>query len=184
MKISRVQMLLLLLTALLLPACGARGALRTMRRKITAGERQPQVDARKITVAVVQSKSLTIKHDYVCTAYGQYCTEIRAPADGYLAEVSIKEGQTVKKGDPLFKIRSPGDKELKPDDRDRAASAEVGRAVVFSDPLFRLRPPENEEKPKADNQDGVISIKSPSDGVIARLTHSKPGCVVVGRDDL
>ena len=66
------------------------------------------------------------------------------PADGYLAEVSVKEGQTVKKGDPLFTIRPPKDEEkLKADDRDQADFAELGQAVMGSDPLFRLLPPES-----------------------------------------
>jgi membrane fusion protein, multidrug efflux system len=171
MKISRAQMLILLLIALVLPACGSDEG-----KPQNAGNRQPQVDAREITV-VVQTKSATIKHDYKCTIYGQHYMEVRATADGYLSEVSVKEGQTVKKGDPLFKIRPPGDKEKKPDDRDRLASAAVGQAVMASDIWFRLRSPEDEEKPKARTQDLAISIKAPSDGVIARLTR-QPGCFV------
>jgi hypothetical protein len=53
MEVSRAQTLILLLIALDLPGCNAYGP-------------QPQNDARKITLAVVQSKSATIKYSYLC----------------------------------------------------------------------------------------------------------------------
>jgi membrane fusion protein (multidrug efflux system) len=144
---------------------------------------RPWDNARKITVAVVQPRSATIKHDYKCTAYSQRYMEVRAPADGYLAEVSVNEGQKVKKGDPLFKIRPPeAEEKSRAVDRDQGASAEVGQAVRANDLLFRIPPPRNEEKPKAGNQDRVISIRAPFDGVIGRLTR-QPGRFV-RKDDL
>jgi membrane fusion protein, multidrug efflux system len=164
-RVLRVRTLILLVIALGLIEFHAYG-------------QRPQAGARKIAVTVARLKTETVTHHYKCTAYGQYYTEIRAPADGYLAEVSVKEGQTVKKGDPLFTIRPPKDEEkLKADDRDQADFAEQGQAVIGSDPLFRLLPPEYFEKPKVDNPDRVISIKAPSVGLIERLTR-QPGRVV------
>jgi membrane fusion protein (multidrug efflux system) len=169
MGLSRAQILILLSIALVLPACGS-----DEQRPHDADGRRPQDNAGKIAVTVVQSKSATIKHDYKCTDYGQYYIEVRAPADGVLAELTVKEGQPVKKGDPLFKIRPPGEKEKKPDDRDRAASAAMGRAITYGDGLFRIIPPEEEEKPMAESRNGVISLTATSDGVIARLSR-QPG---------
>lgn len=139
---------------------------------------RPEAGARKIAVTVARSKTEIVTHHYECTAYGQYYTEILAPADGYLTEVSVKAGRKVKKGDPLCTIRAPKDEEKpKADDRDEADFAEPGQAVLGSDLLFRLVPPEYFEKPKLDNPEWVISLKAPSEGLIGRLTR-QPGRVV------
>jgi membrane fusion protein, multidrug efflux system len=170
MGILRVQTLILLVIALGLA-------------EFLAYEQCPQAGTRKIAVTVARSKTETVTHHYKCTSYGQFYSEIRAPAGGYLAEVSVKEGQTVKKGDPLFKIRPPEDEEKsRAVDGDQAASSEAGHAVIGSDLLFRLPPPEDVEKPKADNPNRVISIRAASGGLIGRLTH-RPGRIV-RKDDL
>jgi membrane fusion protein, multidrug efflux system len=107
---SRVQTLILLLIALDLPGCNAYGP-------------QPQDDAKKITVAVVQSKAATIKQPYRCRIEAHCRTEVRTPADGHLAAILVKEGQAVKRGDLLFQVGPPMDKE-KPEaeNRDKAVS--------------------------------------------------------------
>jgi membrane fusion protein (multidrug efflux system) len=168
--VIRVRTLILLVISLDLTVCHEHG-------------QRLRDDARKITVAVVQPRSATINHDYQCTVYSQHYMEVRAPVDGYLAEVSVKDGQTLKKGDPLFKILLPGAQEKsRAGDRDQGASAEVGQAVTANDLLFRLAPPDDEEKPKAGNQDRVISLRAPFDGVIGRLIR-QPGRFV-RKDDL
>ena len=98
MEASRVQTLILLLIALDLPGCNAYGP-------------QPQNDARKITLAVVQSKSATIKHSYLCRIESHRHMEVRTDADGHLSAVLVKEGQAVKRGDLLFQVGPPMDKE-------------------------------------------------------------------------
>ena len=98
MRVLRVRTLILLVIALGLA-------------EFLAYEQRPQSGTRKIAVTVARLKTETVTHHYKCTAYGQFYSEIRAPAGGYLAEVSVKEGKTVKKGDPLFKIRPPEDEE-------------------------------------------------------------------------
>jgi membrane fusion protein (multidrug efflux system) len=168
--VSRARTLILLVIALDLTGCHENG-------------QRPPDNARKITVALVQSKSATIKHEYECTAYSQHFMEVRAPADGYLAEVSVKEGQSAKKGDPAFRIRPAGaEDKSRAVDGEQAASAEVGQAVTANDLLFRLPPREDTEKPKAGNPEGVISIRAPFDGVIGRLTRRPDR--FVRKDDL
>ena len=110
MEVSRVQTLILLLIALVLPACDADGP-------------QPQDDARKITVAVVQSKSATIKQSYKCRIDSQRHIHVRSPVEGRLAAILVKEGQAVKRGDLLFQVGPPRDEE-KPEaeDRDKVVS--------------------------------------------------------------
>ena len=110
LEVPRVQTLILLLIALDLPACNAYG-------------RQPQDDARKITVAVVQSKSATIKQSYRCRIESQRYVHVRSPVEGRLAAILVKEGQAVKRGDLLFQVGPPRDKE-KPEaeNRDKVVS--------------------------------------------------------------
>ena len=110
MEVSRVQTLIQLLIALDLLGCNAYGP-------------QPQNDARKITLAVVQSKSATIKHSYLCRIESHRHMEVRTEADGHLSAVLVKEVQAVKRGDLLFQVGPPMDKE-KPEaeKRDKAVS--------------------------------------------------------------
>ncbi len=110
MEASRVQALIVLLIGLDMPGCDARGP-------------QPRDDARKITVAVVQSRSATIKHSYRCRIESHHHMEVRTEADGRLAAILVTEGQAVKRGDLLFQVAPSMDKEKrKAENRDKAVS--------------------------------------------------------------
>jgi membrane fusion protein, multidrug efflux system len=98
MGVSRVQTLILLLIALDLPACDADGP-------------QPQKDARKITLAVVQSKSATIKQPYHCRIESHSRIHVPAPVEGRLAAILVRTGQAVKRGDLLFQVGPPTNEE-------------------------------------------------------------------------
>jgi membrane fusion protein (multidrug efflux system) len=91
MKATRVQMLILLLIALSLSGWNAFG-------------QNPQDEAKKITVATVQSKAVTITQQYSCKIHSRRHIEVRAPAEGYIAAIPIKMGQTVKTGEIMFEI--------------------------------------------------------------------------------
>ena len=62
--------------------------------------------ASKITVAAVQSKATTITQEYVCRITSIRNIEVRAPAEGPITAIPVKEGQAVKKGDVMFEIGS------------------------------------------------------------------------------
>jgi membrane fusion protein (multidrug efflux system) len=55
-----------------------------------------------VTSPVVQDVTLT--QQYVARVHSRRHIEICALEGGYLKDISINEGQTVKKGDPLFQI--------------------------------------------------------------------------------
>jgi membrane fusion protein, multidrug efflux system len=97
MVVSRVQKLIVLLIAFALPACNA-------------DESEPQSDAPKFTLAVVQSRSTTIKQSYPCRIESHRRAEVCTEAGGRLAAILVKEGQAVRYGDLLFQVGPPTDK--------------------------------------------------------------------------
>ncbi len=110
MEFRRVLTLILLFIALDLPECHAYG-------------RQPQDDAKKITVTVVQSKPTAITQRYNCRINSCRHIEVRAPADGYVVAIPVKMGQAVKRGDLLFQVglTMDGD-QADAENRDKAVS--------------------------------------------------------------
>ncbi|MHC8948835.1 efflux RND transporter periplasmic adaptor subunit [Sphingobacterium hungaricum] len=58
-------------------------------------------------VIVLTPQTASIFVDYPATIEGQQVVEIRPMVDGYLQNIYVKEGASVKKGQLLFKIRNP-----------------------------------------------------------------------------
>jgi membrane fusion protein (multidrug efflux system) len=58
----------------------------------------------KIVVTSPQSKAVTLTQEYVCQIHSQRHINVCALEGGYLEAIMVKEGQAVKKGDPMFKI--------------------------------------------------------------------------------
>jgi membrane fusion protein (multidrug efflux system) len=110
MKASRIHALIIFSIALDLCQCRAYG-------------QQPRGNAGKITVAVVQATSATILQPYPCRVDSAAPVFVRSPVKGRVAAILVKEGQAVKRGDLLFKVKPDGD-ELKPlaKDGDRIVS--------------------------------------------------------------
>jgi membrane fusion protein, multidrug efflux system len=67
-------------------------------------EEQPHDKHQKIVVTSVKAKAVIITQQYVCQVHSQRHINVRALENGYLEEISVKEGQAVKKGDSMFKI--------------------------------------------------------------------------------
>lgn len=91
MKLSRFFCFHLAMVSLVLPACNVH-------RKEAVEERH------KIVVTSPKSTSVTITQKYVCQIHSRQHIEIRALERGYLEEIQVKEGQTVKRGDVMFKV--------------------------------------------------------------------------------
>ena len=77
-----------------------------------ASREKPRVAAPNITVTAVQSKAVTLRQEYVCQIHSRHRIDVRAPAEGYLAAISISEGQMVKRDDLLFQVRQSIGKEV------------------------------------------------------------------------
>ncbi len=63
--------------------------------------------APKISVRTVRPTTITIKQQYAAQIHSRRHIQVRAPVEGSLAPISIKEGQAVKAGDRMFEITSP-----------------------------------------------------------------------------
>ena len=68
-------------------------------------EEQRHQEHQKIVVTSPKAKDVIITQPYVCQIRSQRHIEVRALEDGYLEEILVKEGQAVKKGDLMFKIK-------------------------------------------------------------------------------
>ncbi len=91
MKIARTLAIVLALTALCLPACE--------RRKDQSEEEQ-----HRIVATSPATRDVVITQPYVCQIHSRRHIEVRALQEGYLEEITVKEGQAVKKDDVLFKV--------------------------------------------------------------------------------
>jgi membrane fusion protein (multidrug efflux system) len=177
MEVSRAQTLILLRIALALPACTAYG-------------QQPRDDAKKVTVAVVRSKPATVTQRYTCRVSSHRHIEVRAPEDGYLQEIAVREGQAVKKGDLMFKFvpvihQARLDTELA---EVRIAELELNNAkrlfdkkTVSEDELQLHTAKLAKAKAKAELARAELSfadVRAPFDGLIDRLPRQQGSLVL------
>ena len=69
-----------------------------------AHEEEPHHEPHKIVVTTPKAQSVTLTQPYVCQIHSQQHINVQALKGGYLQQILVKEGQAVKKGDPMFKI--------------------------------------------------------------------------------
>jgi len=62
------------------------------------------VESHRILVTTPVARDMVITQQYVCQIHSHRHIEVRAMQTGYLEEIPVKEGQTVKKGDSMFKV--------------------------------------------------------------------------------
>ena len=91
MKSSQILVIILALISLSLPAC------QTHEDQTDEGEQQIVVTSPKV-------KDVILTQQYVCQIHSRRHIKICALVNGYLKEIHVNEGQTVKKGDSMFKI--------------------------------------------------------------------------------
>lgn len=75
--------------------------------KPTGNNGRPKTPAKSYPVLTVAPRKATTYYDYPATIQGEEVIEIRPMVDGYLQQVFVQEGATVKKDQLLFKIRNP-----------------------------------------------------------------------------
>jgi membrane fusion protein (multidrug efflux system) len=67
-------------------------------------EEEHHEEQRKIVVTTPKTMDLTVTHPYVCQIHSQQHINVCALESGYLQEILVREGQSVKKGDLMFRI--------------------------------------------------------------------------------
>jgi membrane fusion protein (multidrug efflux system) len=167
-----------------------RKELRAARERVKALE-----ERQKIVVAKPQAKDVVITQQYVGQIHSHRHINVRALANGYLKEVSVKEGQAVKQGDVMFKIE-PTLYKAKYD----AEVAEARLAEIELDntkKLFEQKVVNSQEvalrQAKLDKALARVKlagaelnftiVKAPFDGLVDRL-HEQVGSLVNERDVL
>jgi membrane fusion protein (multidrug efflux system) len=68
---------------------------------------RPSGNLKDYPVKTVTPESVTIHQDFPATIQGQQVVEIRPMISGYISQIFVNEGDHVKKGQLLFKIRNP-----------------------------------------------------------------------------
>ena len=91
MKLSLIPKLVLLLAFLPISACDIP-------------KEQAQHEHHKILVTSPLVKDVISTQQFVCQIHSYRHIEVRALESGYLEAIQVKEGQSVKKGDSLFKV--------------------------------------------------------------------------------
>lgn len=95
MKATPVMAVLLGLLSLSLSACS----------RMHAEEKEGHKEHNTIVATSPEAKDVIITQPYVCQIRSQRRAEIKALQEGYLEEITVKEGQAVKQGDVMFKVR-------------------------------------------------------------------------------
>ena len=183
-KVSPILFVILALISLSLPACDmhAKGN----------GQDEPHQEHHKIVVTSPESKYVTITRQYVCQIHSQRHINVRALQNGYLKEISIQEGQEVKKGAVLF--------EIIPTLYEARLAAEMAEAqlaqlelnnteklfedkVVSQNEVLLLKAKRDKAKAKADLSKAELyftTVRAPFDGIVDRLHHQQGSLIKEG----
>jgi membrane fusion protein (multidrug efflux system) len=182
MRASSRLAIILALISLSLPACDI-------------DKEKPRDEHHKLVVTSPKAKDVIITQPYVCQIRSKQHIDVRALVDGYLEEILVKEGQTVKKGQVLFKIL-PTLYQAKYE----AAKAEYDRAELEYNytkdlskkqavsqnevALYRVKAlAKKAEMVKAEAELNFTDVKAPFDGIVDRQ-HEQRGSLIKERDIL
>jgi membrane fusion protein (multidrug efflux system) len=91
MKVSPIRAIILALISLSLPAC-------------ESDRERSHEEHHTLVVTSPQIKYVILTQPYVCQIHSQRHIKVRALQSGYLKEILVKEGQSVKQGDVMFRI--------------------------------------------------------------------------------
>ncbi|BBO35636.1 efflux RND transporter periplasmic adaptor subunit [Lacipirellula parvula] len=152
-------------------------------------------EAHKIVVTSPLVKDVTTTQSYVCQIRSRRHIEVRALEGGYLQEIKVKEGQSVKEGDLMFKIlptlyQAKLDAEIAEAD---LAQIEFNNAkklyeqhVVSPQEVALAQAKLDKAKAQvqlAQAELNFTDVKAPFDGIVDRL-HEQQGSLIEERDIL
>ncbi len=158
-------------------------------------EEQRHEEHHKIVVTSPKAQDVIITQPYVCQIRSRRNIEVCALEDGYLQEILVSEGQAVKKGDLMFKI--------KPTLYQARLNAETAEAqfaqrefdntkilfeqkVVYANELALFKAKLAKAQAKAELAQAELdftNVTAPFDGIVDRL-HEQTGSLIKERDIL
>ncbi len=154
-----------------------------------------QEEPRKVVATIPMAMDVTISQPYVCQIHSQRHIDVRALDSGYLEPITIREGQVVKKGDLLFKIKPVLYETRRDAERAKAKLATlefefteelVGKQAVGPAQARLYAARRDEAKAKADQAQAELDftdIRAPFDGIIDTL-HEQQGSFIKENDIL
>lgn len=158
-------------------------------------EDQSEAEHHKIVLTSPLVKDVTLTQKYVCQIRSRRHIKVRALENGYLQEIRVNEGQTVNKGDLMFKIvptlyQAKLDAELA---ETRLAELELNNTIrLFRDKvvsqnevaLYEAKLAKAKAKTKlAQAELNFTSVVAPFDGMVDRL-HEQLGSLIKEGDEL
>lgn len=181
MKVSSTRVIVLMLISLCVPACN------------THHEVQHH-EAQKAVATSPREQPVTLTEQYVCQIHSQRHIEIRAIESGYLEAIPVKEGQLVKKDDPLFKVvpilyQSKLDAELAEaklaeiEFKNTKKLFEYPKPVVSAQEVALAQAKLDKANAKAKlalAELNFATVKAPFDGIVDRLQHQQGSLVQDG----
>jgi len=177
MKTLRVSTICLSVISLLLPACQMQK------------DEGSQPGQHKIVLTSPLLEDIVVKQQYVCQIHSQRHIEIRALEEGYLEAIPVREGQTVKRDEIMFKVKpalykARLDAELAEAEYARVEFVNTEKLheknVVSSQELalYKARLAKAEAKAKlAEAELRFTEVKAPFDGIIDRLRQQQGSLV-------
>src|SRR4029079_8179044 len=152
----------------------------------------PHEEHHKIVATSPQLKAVTRTERYVCQIHSQRHIDVKALEMGYLEEITVKEGQHVKAGDVLFKVRPILYESKLAAEKAEARLAQIEfnntktlleKNVVSQQKLLLLEAKLDKANAKAQwaaAELGFATVRAPFDGIIDRLLRQQGTLVQEG----
>jgi len=160
--------------------------------KHSHNDEEDSQNRRNIVVTSPKVQDVILTESFVCQIRSQRHIEVRTLEGGYISEISINEGQAVKKGDRMFEIL-PVLYKAKLDAENAKASVaqqkykytqQLAEDKVVSQNEVSLKKAEMEEAQAQANfaaaELGFTEVKAPFDGIVDRLLQREGSLVKEG----
>src|SRR5215469_178710 len=179
MKLSPTLAILLALICVSVPACSSH-------------KEEHHAEAHTIVATYPQLREVTLTQPYVCQIHSQRHIKVRALEMGYLEAITVKEGQSVKEGELLFKVIPILYQKKAEAENAEAKLAELEYKytkklfedkVVSQNEVLLLKAKMTRAQAKAELATAELNfatVKAPFDGIIDRLFHQQGSLVEEG----
>jgi membrane fusion protein, multidrug efflux system len=153
-------------------------------------EEEHKEEPRKVVVTSPKAMDITLTQPFVCQIHSQRHIEIQAFDSGYLEEIAVREGQAVKKGDVMFRIKPVLYKTKADAESAEARLAELeyvntkglydNKKVVSEREVQLFAAKKDKARAKADQAQAELDfteIRAPFDGIVDRQ-HDQLGSLI------